>query len=77
VDAASIVNRHLVGSSIISVELRKGTLDLLLGFNSGSCLQVISDSSGYESWNLYRDEKQYIAVGGGELAIIDQPSTKG
>jgi len=77
VDAASIVNQHLVGASIISVELHKGTLDLILGFSEARFLQVLADSSGYESWNLYKDELQYTAVGGGKLTFVDWSSSKG
>ena len=76
VDAAIEVNRHLANASVETVELRSGTLDLELRFNSGYVFQIIPDSSGYEAWNLSRGNSQFIAVGGGELTIVggDPPS---
>jgi hypothetical protein len=41
-----------------------------LGFGSGHLLQIIPNSAGYEAWNLWIDRNQFIAVGGGELAIF-------
>jgi hypothetical protein len=54
---------------IEAVQLREGLLDLELHFSSGLMLQIIPDSSGYESWELSSSDRQFIAVGGGELVI--------
>lgn len=70
VDAAAEVNGYLVGAFVERVELRKGVLDLEFQFSTGHTLQVIPSSSGYEAWNLSMGNKQYIAVGGGELVIF-------
>jgi hypothetical protein len=70
VDAAAEVNSCLVGASVESVELRQGVLDLELRFSTGHVFQVIPTSAGYEAWDLSDGNKQYIAVGGGELAIF-------
>src|SRR5713226_7862607 len=64
------VTRRLAHVSIIAVELRDGLLDLNLQFSTGHVLQIIPDSSGYESWNLSRGPKQYVAVGGGDLVVF-------
>jgi hypothetical protein len=69
VDAAAEVNRCLALASVAKVELREGVLDLNLHFSSGHFLQIIPDSAGYESWQLSRGDRQFLAVGGGELAI--------
>jgi len=70
VDAASEINRRLAGAAVEAVELRKGLLDLELRFSTGHSLQVIPSSSGYEAWQASSRNRQFIAVGGGELAIF-------
>jgi len=70
VDAASEINRRLAGVAVEAVELRKGLLDLELRFSTGHSLQVIPTSSGYEAWQASSRNRQFIAVGGGELAIF-------
>jgi len=76
IEAASEINRHIANSTVVAVELKQGLLDLELQFATGHRLQFIADSSGYEAWNLYQRNRQYIAVGGGELAIVDDDEFK-
>jgi hypothetical protein len=70
VNAATQVDRRLAGALVKAVDLRKGILDLELRFSTGHVFQIIPDSSGYEAWILSSGSKQFIAVGGGSLAII-------
>lgn len=70
VDAVAEVNARLAGAAIEAVELREGLLDLELRFCSGYRLQIIPESSGYEAWNLCIGNRQFIAVGGGELVVF-------
>ncbi len=70
VDAAREINGRLLGAAVEAVELRKGLLDLELRFSTGHLLQVIPDSSGYEAWNVCNGNRQFIAVGGGELTVF-------
>jgi len=70
VDATETINSRLENATIVLVELREGTLDLRLTFDTGHTLEIIPDSSGYESWNFFGLGQQFIAVGGGDLAII-------
>jgi len=77
VDATSEINGRLVGAAVEAVELRKGLLDLELRFSTGHLLQVIPDSSGYEAWQVSSGNRQFIAVGGGELAIFDGDAGRG
>ena len=70
VDAAAEVNRCLAGATVEAVDLRRGTLDLDLRFTTGHVLQIIPDSAGYEAWILSDGSRQFIAVGGGELAVF-------
>lgn len=72
VDAAAEVTARLAGAAIEAVELREGLLDLELRFSTGHVLQMIPDSSGYEAWNLWIGNRQFIAVGGGELATFGE-----
>jgi hypothetical protein len=71
VDAATEVNSRLAKASVAAVELREGTLDLELRFESGHNFQIIPGSSGYEAWDLSNGSSRFIARGGGELAIFD------
>jgi len=64
------VPHRLVGAAVEGLELRPGLLDLELRFSTGHALQLIPASSGYEAWNVFSANRQFIAVGGGELAII-------
>jgi hypothetical protein len=77
VDAAAEVNGRLGGASLVAVELRQGLLDLEVRFSTGYSLQIIPDSSGYEAWDVSRGNRQYIAVGGGELATFGGASDAG
>lgn len=70
VDAAAELNRRIANAKVDVVTLRDNTLDLELLFDTGHVLQIIPDSSGYESWTADERSTQFIAIGGGELAII-------
>ncbi len=70
VEAATEVNRRLTGAAVEAIELRSGVLDLELRLSTGHSLQIIPDSSGYEAWNVCCVNRQFIAVGGGELAVF-------
>ena len=77
VNAAAEVNGSLAGAAVEGVELQQGLLDLELRFSTGHALQIIPDSSGYEAWNLCSGNRQFIAVGGGELAIFSGDARRG
>jgi len=77
VDAAGEVSRRLGRTLVEAVELREGTLDLDLRFTTGHVFQVIPDSSGYEAWTLSNESSQFIAVGGGELAVFNTGPAQG
>ena len=70
VDAAAEVNGRLAGATVEAVELRQGLLDLELRFSTGHLLQIIPDSAGYEAWNVCSGNRQFIAVGGGDLSVF-------
>lgn len=71
VDLVVEVRLRISGSIVTEVELQAGTLDLRLQFGSGHALELISNSSGYESWAATSPGRRFIAVGGGDLAIFN------
>lgn len=75
VDAAAEVSGRLTNATVEAVVLHEGVLDLEIQFDTGHVLQVIPESSGYEAWTLCDGHKQFIAVGGGELAVVGNPPT--
>jgi hypothetical protein len=70
VDAALEVNQRIANAKVDLVQLRLGTLDLAVKFDSGHVLEVIPNSAGYEAWDLGCRSARFIATGGGELAIF-------
>ncbi len=77
VDAAAELNGRIANATVEAVVLREHTLDLELRFGTGHVVQVIPDSSGYEAWIARDRDKQFIAVGGGELAILGDQAAGG
>ena len=77
IDAAAEVNGRLADATVEAVDLREGLLDLELRFSTGHLLQIIPDSSGYEAWNVGSGNRQFIAIGGGELAIFGGVAGRG
>lgn len=71
-DVSVEVTVRIVNRAIVAVELREGTLDLRIQFETGHVLEVIPDSSGYEAWIVHRSKQQFIAVGG-DLALWEDP----
>jgi hypothetical protein len=72
VDAAGDLNSRLKDASVESIELREGTLDLRILFDTGHIIELLPDSAGYEAWDLSRESQQFIAVGGGAITIFDE-----
>lgn len=70
VDPNTAANTLLSDATIAAVELKAGTLDLRIHFSTGHALELIPDSSGYEAWNISRENQQFIATGGGELVTF-------
>lgn len=74
VDATKLISSRLTNAEIEAVVLREGTLDLQLKFSNGQCLEIIPDSSGYEAWKLLGADRQFVAIGGGDLAVFQDIS---
>jgi len=63
VDAASTANNVLSGRATQSVAFNEVTGDLTLQLSGSLWLEVLTNSSGYESWQAY-SQGELIAVGG-------------
>ncbi len=50
---------------MIGVRLAESSADLALEFEGGQRLEILTDSSGYEPWNLH---VHLVALGGGGVA---------
>lgn len=70
IDATHEINSRLTNAVVVAVNLRDSTLDLQLTFDTGHTVEIIPDSSGYESWNVRSVDQTFIAIGGGDLAIF-------
>jgi hypothetical protein len=71
IDAAVDMTKLLVNRAIKNVELDESTLDIRITLEGDYVLEVIPDSSGYESWNLQLADQQWIAQGGGNLVEFE------
>ena len=69
VNAISDLSQRLVGRSVDSVAVTPGTADLTFGFGP-NLLQIVSNSSGYEAWQV-ESPQSIVAVGqgGGNVAV--------
>jgi hypothetical protein len=67
-DAYAEVASLLKGRRVTAVRLREETADLVLEFDGGLLLEVLSDSSGYEPWQLSGPGVLLVAMGGGGVA---------
>lgn len=73
VDAAGIAMEALSVARVTAAQLREATADIRLTFDTELCLEIISDSCGYESWQLYAPAGRcYVAQGGGQICTWTQ-----
>lgn len=62
---------HLLGRRVSAVQVGRGTGDLTCVFGSAE-LQIISDSSGYEAWQVEGPEGPIaVGQGGGQVTVWD------
>jgi hypothetical protein len=70
VDAEAECRRLIGGAVVAGAEVRDETRDFVIRFASGTRLELVPLSSGYESWQLGGPGGSLvIAQGGGQLAI--------
>ncbi len=54
--------------NLIQIKRDVNTGDLFFIFENAVVIEFFTTSMGYENWSLYINGKQYISMGGGELA---------
>ena len=70
VDSGREAAELLAGMPVTSVEIRASTADLFIQFESGTQLEIIPTSSGYEAWKIYGpDGSCHVATGGGTICM--------
>lgn len=68
IDAFAEALALLRNRRVVTVRLEECSSDLHLEFEGGARLEVISDSAGYEPWNLRAPGVLLVALGGGGLS---------
>ena len=64
-------SKLLAGKRIRGIEMRTGTLDLVLDFGSGLRLEILPTALGYEAWEFHAPGRTgLIAQGGGTLCLM-------
>jgi len=70
VDAADAVNRALSKVQVRRASIVHDTGDLIVEFEDGARLEVLTTSSGYESWSLFSPSgEETTALGGGQISV--------
>jgi hypothetical protein len=64
-DAAARANALLANGSVISFDLDPATADLRIGMSNDIVIEVLTTSSGYESWQAYQ-RQELVALGRGD-----------
>lgn len=69
IDAATLAREVISGMQVLDVKVNEGTADLTIKFAQQKELQIIPQSSGYESWQMQDPNgHQIVAQGGGQLS---------
>lgn len=71
VDSVNILSQMLTGQTLMNIKIRKDTADLILTLTDGYIIEIFISSGGYESYNLHANNKQYIGMGMGDIAIFN------
>jgi len=70
VDSASSARDVVSASFVREVRIAPATGDLLVDFENGARLEILTTSSGYESWSLFLPNgDEVIGLGGGDVDL--------
>lgn len=69
-DSIAESKKIISNASLISVQRRSITGDLVLNFNNKHSLEAIVDSSGYECWEICYDGQIYVGLGAGDITTF-------
>ena len=72
-DLVEELTRKLSGKHLTKIEVIKDTFDLVLSLTDGHRIEIYISSSGYETYDFSIDNKRYIGLGSGDIAIFDNP----
>ncbi len=67
-DCQSVLSDTIQGSQVTGFKLIDAPSDMEITFADRFRLQIFVDSAGNESWNLYCNGRNLVALGGGELS---------
>jgi hypothetical protein len=70
IDLVQEINQELKGKRLIKIELIKDTFDLTLTLTDNLKIEIFISSSGYESYDFSINDKRYIGLGSGDIAIL-------
>ena len=70
VDLQELINEKCRGQKVLELKVKDGTGDLHVVMTTGLILEIFIASTGYETYQFSCGGKQYIGMGGGEIAIM-------
>ncbi|WP_210465388.1 hypothetical protein [Rufibacter roseolus] len=68
IDLKTEIRKSLLNSSLNSIERNLNTGDLYLEFGNNLTFKILTDSSGYEPWEIIIGEKRIFGLGQGAKA---------
>jgi len=71
IDLVEELNKMLTGKCLIKIEVVKGTFDLILTLTDEFKFEIYIASSGYETYDFAINDKRYIGLGSGDIAIME------
>lgn len=71
VDVVSELSQMLTGKKLMSIKIKKNTADMILTLTDRFEIEILISSGGYESYILHSNNKEYIGMGMGDIAILN------
>jgi len=71
IDLALDVLKYINDRKLICIKRIKKSSDLVFVFQDNIKITFYLSSIAFENWNLHIDKKQYICIGGGEIAVFN------
>ena len=71
IDMVEELNQVLTGKRLTKIEVLENTFDLTLTLTDGLKIDIYIASSGYESYDFSINNKRYIGLGSGDIAIFE------
>jgi hypothetical protein len=71
VDVVNEISDLLAEQKLITIKIKKNSADLILILTNNYEIEIFINSSGYDSYELHANKKQYIGMGRGEISIFN------